>query len=150
MALRLTETEARAAGLEKLHGSPLALRKKAKAKRKRPTEKSIGEETFALHLKLDRIPKPEREYTFHPTRRFRFDFAWPKIKLAVEVDGGVHSNGRHNRGKGFEEDLINMNEAILHGWTVLRFSTSQVNQGMEIDVLKKFLLGLENKATEAV
>ncbi len=138
----LTETEARAAGLEKKHGSPLALRKKAKVRQKKPSEKSMGEEAFALHLKIDRIPKPEREYRFHQTRAFRFDFAWPKVKLAVEIDGGVHNGGRHVRGKGFEQDLIKMNEAILEGWTVLRFSTGQVKQGLAIETLKRFLMGI--------
>ena len=26
---------------------------------------------------------PEREYRFHPTRRWRFDFAFPDMRLAI-------------------------------------------------------------------
>jgi len=142
---RLTEVEARAMGLERKHGGPLAL---PKPRKRRPTEKSQGEETFALHLKLDRIPKPEREYKFHQNRKWRFDFCWPLLKVAVEIDGGVHSNGRHNRGKGFEEDLIKLNEASLLGWTVLRFSTGQVKAGMAIETFKRLVLGRKNIAVE--
>ena len=38
---------------------------------------SEAEETFAAQLKADGFPPFEREYRFHPTRRWRFDFAWP-------------------------------------------------------------------------
>lgn len=60
------------------------------------------------------------QHAFHPTRKWRFDFAWPDAKLALEVDGGTFSGGRHTRGKGFEEDCIKLNEAAKLGWFVLR------------------------------
>src|SRR5687768_16750315 len=30
-----------------------------------------------------------------PARRWRFDFAWPELKVAVECDGGTFTGGRH-------------------------------------------------------
>jgi very-short-patch-repair endonuclease len=60
---------------------------------------------------------PVREHKFHPTRRWRFDFAWPSIKLAVEIDG----RGRHHTVAGFRADCEKINEAIKLGWRVLRF-----------------------------
>ena len=37
---------------------------------------------------------PEREFRFCE-RRWRFDFAWPSHKVAVEIDGGIFIHGRH-------------------------------------------------------
>ena len=63
------------------------------------------------------LPEPVREYRFHDTRRWRFDFAWPDIKLAVEIDG----RGRHQTVVGCRSDCEKANEAIRLGWRVLRF-----------------------------
>lgn len=40
---------------------------------------SLGEETLLLQLRALKLPAPEREYRFHPGRRWRFDFAWPSL-----------------------------------------------------------------------
>jgi hypothetical protein len=50
------------------------------------------------------LPYPIREFRFHPERRWRFDYAWPGAWLAVEVEGGVWTRGRHLRGAGFIRD----------------------------------------------
>jgi len=94
--------------------------------------KSKGEETFALHIRAERLPEPVREYRFHPVRRWRFDFAWPELMISVECEGGIHSNGRHNRAKGFEQDAEKYNEATKLGWRVYRFSTGQIVRGEAI------------------
>ena len=31
----------------------------------------------------------EREFPFHPTREWRFDFAIPQAHVAIEVEGGL-------------------------------------------------------------
>ena len=94
-----------------------------------------------LHLLIvkEGLPNPQREYRFHPTRRWRFDFAWPEHKLAVEVEGGLWIRGRHNRAKGYESDLQKYNEATLLGWRLLRFSPDMVEQGEAIDMIRMFL-----------
>jgi len=85
------------------------------------------------------FPEWEEEYRFHETRRWRFDFAWPEIKLAAEVEGGTWAGGRHVRGKGFESDCEKYNEAALLGWTVLRFTASMVDDGMAVGFLERAL-----------
>lgn len=99
---------------------------------------SAGEAEFALQCKALGI-KPEREYRFHPTRRWRFDFALVSDKIAIEIEGGIYTQGRHTRGKGFEADCEKYAEAVLLGWRVLRFSTGQVKSGVAISYLEKLM-----------
>jgi len=79
------------------------------------------EREFIQAYKLYGIPEPLREYKFHETRKWRFDFCWPDIKVAVELEGGVFSGGRHTRGMGFVADCEKYNQAALLGWRVFRF-----------------------------
>jgi hypothetical protein len=103
-----------------------------------PKALSTGEETFALHCraKLHPVNQPVREYQFCE-RKWRFDFAWPQEKLAVEIEGGTWSNGRHSRGSGYESDLLKYNRATALGWRVFRYTPTMVNVGIAInDVLE--------------
>jgi hypothetical protein len=43
------------------------------------------------------------------------------MRVAVEVEGGAFSGGRHTRGMGFVADCEKYNVAALDGWLVLRF-----------------------------
>ncbi|WP_316867334.1 hypothetical protein [Ralstonia mannitolilytica] len=61
---------------------------------------SLGEETFALHLRAAGIDGFEREYRFAAPRRWKFDFANPALMVALEVEGGTWTRGRHTSGKG--------------------------------------------------
>lgn len=72
-------------------------------------------------LKLGFVP----EYKFHPTRRWRFDFAKPDEKIAVECEGGVWTGGRHTRGSGFVKDTEKYNQAAILGWRVLRYCSKR-------------------------
>jgi len=55
------------------------------------TTESELEATLAMHIRVNGLPEPEREYRFHPRRKWRFDAAWPDAKLAVEVEGGARA-----------------------------------------------------------
>lgn len=106
---------------------------------KRPRAPSEGEELMALHIRAEKLPAPQREWRFHSVRMWRFDFAWPGPKLAVEVEGGVFSGGRHTRGSGFIADAEKYNAAAMAGWRVLRFATTQVRDGSAISTIKEAL-----------
>ena len=95
---------------------------------------SEGEELFALHCKVKGL-SPVREWSFAKPRRWRFDFSWPKEKLAVEIEGGTWINGRHNRGSSIEAEMEKYNTAALLGWTVLRFTTAMVKSGAAINLV---------------
>ena len=100
---------------------------------------SAPEDTLALHIRAHKLPEPVREYRFHPERQWRFDFAWPEQRLAVEVEGGIHTGGRHVRGTGYERDISKYNAATLMGWTLLRFSARMVRSGEAIKTIRQVL-----------
>ncbi|MBP4034366.1 hypothetical protein [Aeromonas sp. PrichA-15] len=87
------------------------------------------------------FPDPATELLFHPKRKWRFDYAWEAQKLALEVHGGIHSGGRHTRGRGFVEDRAKMNEATLLGWTVLEVTPEHIKSGQ----LRAWLLAAFNQ-----
>lgn len=60
------------------------------------------------------------EHRFHDTRKWRFDYAVPSLRIALEVEGGVWTGGRHTSAMGFLGDMEKYNEAALNGWVVLR------------------------------
>ena len=94
------------------------------------------EELLGQHIKLSGLPVPAREYRFHPRRRWRFDFAWPRYKVAVEIDGGIYNRGRHVRGSGFERDAEKRNAAVMAGWRVLHFTPRHVKSGSAVQAIE--------------
>lgn len=87
------------------------------------------------------LPAPQREHRFHPTRRWRFDLAWPEHRVAVEYEGGVatKARGRHSRGWGFEADCEKYAEAALAGWLVLRCTFDHVRDRRALGWLRRAL-----------
>jgi very-short-patch-repair endonuclease len=79
------------------------------------------------------------EYLFHADRKWRLDFAWPDRKIAVEIDGGTRSQGRHNRHEGYTEDCIKINNATAMGWRVYRFPGEMVKTWAAADFMKNLL-----------
>lgn len=95
--------------------------------------------TLAFQIKAAKLPKPVLEHRFHPVRRWKFDISWPDFLFYVEVDGGtwMKGGGRHNRGKGYENDCIKLNTAALLGWRGLRVTTSMVKSGAALNAIQE-------------
>ena len=84
------------------------------------------ERSFALALKSVGV-EMEQQYIFHPTRRWRMDFATVDgSKVCVEIDGGEFANGAHNRGVRMAQDYEKRNEATMMGFAVLQFTGAMV------------------------
>lgn len=124
------------------------------------------EEKFIAALEGCGLPEPEREFRFHPTRRWRFDFAWKSEKVAVEIQGGLYSapvfchvckarvmqrtrygklfpvfqGTGHTSGKAFDDDVEKYLEAAALGWTVITLSSKYINSDT-IGKLKGILNG---------
>lgn len=68
------------------------------------------------------IPAPFYEFKFHAERKWRFDLAWvlrPKYLLAIEVQGGIWSKGRHTQGAAMLREWEKLNAAAVLGWRIL-------------------------------
>lgn len=94
--------------------------------------KSELEATLELHLRYSEHPRAKhfvREFKFHETRKWRFDFCWLTEKLAIEVQGGIWVSGKHGRGAGIEAGFEKLNEAQILGWKVLQVSPGQIRSG---------------------
>jgi len=95
--------------------------------------------TFSHVLRGLGLPEPVAEHRFHATRKWRFDFAWPDLKVAVEVEGGIWVGGRHTRGKGFLADMEKYNNSAAAGWCVLRCTPTTLMSGPNLELLKRVL-----------
>ena len=60
--------------------------------------------------------------------RHSFDFAFPALKIAIEIQGGIFGRGRHVRPIGYHEDRAKMRKAMALGWLVLEYTTKDVNE----------------------
>ena len=100
---------------------------------------SALEDLLERHISLCGLPLPAREYRFHPNRRWRFDFAWPLYRVAVEVEGGIFTRGRHVRGSGFERDAEKRNAAVMAGWRVLYFTPRHVKSGQAVQAIESLM-----------
>ena len=75
---------------------------------------------FPAYCKAAGLPVPVAELRFAPPRRWRFDWAWPTHRIALEVEGAVWVQGRHTRGSGFVKDMEKYNTAAAMGWRIIR------------------------------
>ena len=100
--------------------------------------KKLAVARFALLLELEKYLREKyaekspvvKELQFHPRRKWRFDYALPEplVKIAIEIEGGIFSGGRHTRGAGYQKDMHKYNAATKMGWKVYRFSYNDLEK----------------------
>lgn len=104
-------------------------------------------EVFLRALEVRGLPRPEREWKFEVKRRWRFDYAWPQQMIALEVEGGVWTGGRHTRGAGFLKDVEKYNRAAVLGWRLLRVTPDKLVSFGTFEMLRE-ILGLREKRAD--
>ena len=88
------------------------------------------EADFEFWLGCENLPPHVRQFKFHPTRRWRFDFAWPDRKVAVEIDGLLYdAPGGHQTVRGRLNDCEKYEAALNLGWRVYCVPGPWVVQG---------------------
>ena len=117
-------------------------------KPKRSKRKEAAEE-FAFQLRCHRFTGWVREHRFAKEeygRLWRFDFAHPLLKVAVEIDGlrverignRTICTGRHSTVDGYREDCLKLATAWVLGWQVPRFVQDQVFSGAAIGYVEQW------------
>lgn len=94
---------------------------------------------FLALLKREHLPRPEVEYRFHPTRKWRVDYGFPVYRVALEVEGGIWTRGRHTRGKGVLGDMEKYNELACMGWRLIRVTPSGLCTVETINLVRRAL-----------
>lgn len=112
-------------------------------KKKKKGKKSHLEERMALWLEREGLPRPVRQLRFAKAalgRQWMFDFAWPELGLALEVDGGSFmAKGAHNTGLAMMSNAQKNNAALLLGWRVFRVTDRMFRDGEAFTVAKALL-----------
>ncbi len=86
------------------------------------------------------LPEHVTEHAFCEGRKFRFDYAWPVQKVALEVEGGIWSKGHHARPKGILRDIEKGNIALAFGWRVARCTPQTLTSPEIISLLRTLIL----------
>lgn len=78
----------------------------------------------------------KKEHGFHPTRKWRFDWAIPEINAGIEFEGIISDKSRHTTIKGYSGDVEKYNAAGELGWTVFRYTA--INYKNVVQDIDKF------------
>ena len=122
------------------------------------------------------IPAPVFEFKFCNERKWRFDLAWPRgvagcrlqvagakanadgrlrnlnpdtcnFQLALEVQGGIWTGGRHVRGAALVKEMEKLNAAACLGWRVLFVQPKELLARKTIETIR-CALGISQKETK--
>jgi very-short-patch-repair endonuclease len=77
--------------------------------------------------KYYKLPIPESEHQFYPGRKWRIDYCYPDVKLAIELEGGLWNIGRHNRPVSMIKDMEKYNALTESGWFLLRYTPQKID-----------------------
>lgn len=84
------------------------------------------------------LPRPEREVTFHPTRKWRLDLCWKDEGIALEVQGGLgRRDMSHSSIAGIKRDIDKSNALSLMGWLHLKVHADQIDDGTALALVQE-------------
>jgi hypothetical protein len=85
----------------------------------------------------------EREYVFHPTRKWRVDLCNPERMVAVEVEGFAAGGqpGRHQRAAGFTSDCEKYAELAIAGYRLIRVTSRHIKSGEALAWVERAMAG---------
>ena len=108
------------------------------------TKISVLELLLWTQIEQDRLPLPQREVKIVPGKR-AFDFIYPDLMIAIEVDGGTWLQTGRGRSAGHAHparivrDNEKRNLARQLGWRVFQFTTEAVNDGSALEMVREMV-----------
>lgn len=76
--------------------------------------------------------KLETEYKFDSVRKWRFDFCFPQLKVAIEYEGIFSGKSRHTTMGGYLEDTKKYNRAAVLGWRIIRVTANNAKDILQL------------------
>lgn len=119
-----------------------------RTKRQQKAAKAPQTDFFTTLCKSDLGVDCVKEFRFCPERRWRYDYAIPAHKIALEVEGGVWTNGRHTRAQGFLGDVEKYNWGTLMGWRIFRTTPSALYSADTLNLLREAIHGQKSAPNE--
>lgn len=100
-----------------------------------PAAPNKAKEWLSLNLQLwanEQCLELVTEHRFHPDRKWRFDWALPAVKVAVEYEGIHSAKSRHTTKKGYAGDVEKYNAATADGWRIIRATSSDYKNVLKL------------------
>jgi very-short-patch-repair endonuclease len=102
---------------------------------KLPTQLHATSLEIAFRRIWQMVNKTEHQpiYQFRPClpRQFRVDAAFPHVRLAIELEGGIWLRDR-NKGHASPKELLasmlKNNWMVVHGWRILRYEAGDLEK----------------------
>lgn len=105
----------------------------------KPKTKPPMTDAFTMLCKAELNAECVKELRFCEDRRWRFDYALPDFKVALEVEGGIFVHGRHTRPEGFYRDMEKYNTAATLGWVVVRTIPAELYTQKTLNMLQELI-----------
>lgn len=110
---------------------------KAAVKAQRAAAKDSIDRRFIEYVKVSLGLDVIAEFKFHPTRRWRNDYAILSHGIIIEVEGGAWIGGRHTSGYGFLNDMVKYNEVTCMGYKLIRTTPTELFSAKTLDNIKR-------------
>ena len=78
-----------------------------------------------MKTQIDCSIQIERQHKFHKERQWAFDFAFQKVRVAVEIQG--YGTG-HTSYEGMSRDYQKHNEALRYGWAIVYLMSNDLTR----------------------
>lgn len=128
--------------------SKYTTRGEKRGKRRTKTATTAKNDVFTFYVRQKLGVECVREYRFYPSRMWRFDYAIPALRIAIEIDGGIWIQGRHNRASGYIGDMEKFNAAATLGWVVLKFTPQEQYSRKAFDLIAQTISNATQKTTD--
>jgi hypothetical protein len=119
-----------------------------KPKKGRPKQDESANRAFMIQCLGLKMPPMLAQWRFtnskHPnaaSHKWRCDFVFLEYFVMVEIDGGIWIKGAHGHPTDIIRNMRKQNDAMLLGYTVLRFTPAEVKSGHAVTFTQQVLKG---------